>query len=1527
MGVDLAVYRARVGQFVPRIPNCLLTNFEYLCKAIASIRCGMTHDKMDRKGAVTFIALLLRAQGIEPNPGPGNRDQQPTENVMTEDDMNINSTSDSIMSSVLNQAIVSVLQNPTDTKRSSNNEYAGAVARPGPFTGVVSQSNLSLQVVINQPKLQVKNLKVKHADFVNTGEQTIIHTEIDDDEEIPKPKKARQDEMATENANRKRPATEENTIKDSDNLKRRKKDEEVNQKSDKRNTLEENAETMLKRHIEETANILVTRTAAEKAVVKRIKDYHMVVISGVTGEGKTTLGREICKKLRDGNLDESIKRKTPILITVPQDWSDVVNDKDDIVVFVDDIFGKTNYQTGLLNGWSPFFDRILQCLHKGNVCLVVTSRTHILKDARRESGVLSEMISDHILSEKKTVDLTVDHKLTYNERLDIYNKHSNQRQAGGRVMSTMPLTYHEIRLFPSNISIGFAQICNLFFTNDTFFEKGEKFFGNPLQMLTEEIERMRLTEPHKYFALVYCFLNDQTLDSRKLNRLKMEKDDYENLKVLAEVCGVIHTGNVLAMLKDGLNALDRTYLTRQNTVFTFGHQSIADSVSLVFGKENPELILEKCSNRVILEQLDVAGDDETELCTLHVPVDCFGHLSKRIYRMIMEGKGSITLESFPRFRNQEFADCLFEYITTKGDIRSFLLAHSVSFLEKCSSNSFFLRAFFNFNLDEFIVEEYGILEFAKSLQGTLKTSLKHRRLESISILLEKGAILTAEYLELAFKSEELKLVELVLSMNIWTKSEIKEHNSYKNSKHLRETLKNSAKMCEVRLIRSQYLTQKSYANPSSNAKSLCIKDMEMAAQEMDFNTLQKMCESPQLKKHCSQLIKAMLDSKHKRLLDVIAIKRIFGQIDGEVVRHALHSCDLDMFRFLLFSSTTNAAQLNSMLSEAIHLNKSEHIEVLVKAGGKPSHDEFVRKAGTNCTGVETVVETIMQATNWTPTQLAETLDAAVSFGAYTTIKVLLEGGAEFSHDALVNVCKRRYDPLVAKIEMIDRKTPEERKIFLEPLLQFLKGNTTDFESLTYCIPISVEYVFSNHEWSEEDMSKAIHAALESGSLHTVLFLRHKGGTLQNDALSTAVGRKCNTLNVVKFVRMCRKWSVDQLSNALHQALVLCRPDVVDYLHTEGAEFNTSSLQNVLQWHVEHHVQIRVIKYILENHKWSPEMHLCAIRFASDTNSPAIHQILEVIKTNLLTSDILLKLQEVKGLKEKSFRLLKSKGMTDELTIVLNKEIQEGGIDIVEHLTHEMNIPCDNDSLSNAMDNTRNYQSYNRLKMVSLVQESRDWSDDLLMKALDKAVKLGYTDVIFYLHDHGAMFSDQSLEYAIVDKNMAYDTYGLVIYMMKSRQYNKQQMDNALQKSLEVGHFQLVSMFYERGAEFTDKSLQNAIHKMWKTTERLPAVQFVLRAREWDAIEKNDALLSAVRLGDVRVIGCLLRCGGEVSNRCLSEVLHKKCKPSHRLSIIRLLLSGSTSLLQKHLEDAMKIARSLSESKLEEYIQKQIMKHT
>ncbi|XP_069118589.1 uncharacterized protein [Argopecten irradians] len=180
--------------------------------------------------------------------------------------------------------------------------------------------------------------------------------------------------------------------------KQKKGDKEV---SAERKHAEGSAEATIAKCIDDSDDVLVTRSRAEQAVVQCLKNYNMVFITGVTGEGKTTLAAKIMKDLRDGKLDETFAPKTPVRVFIPEDWTKVVDNEEDIVVFVDDVFGTSNYQVDLLNRWKPVFKAVEQALEKKKVLLLLTSRTHILADARRDAGITDDT-NDHILSEKKS---------------------------------------------------------------------------------------------------------------------------------------------------------------------------------------------------------------------------------------------------------------------------------------------------------------------------------------------------------------------------------------------------------------------------------------------------------------------------------------------------------------------------------------------------------------------------------------------------------------------------------------------------------------------------------------------------------------------------------------------------------------------------------------------------------------------------------------------------------------------------------------------------------------------------------------------------------------------------------------------------------------------------------------------------------------------------------------------------------------------------------------------------------------------
>lgn len=1277
---------------------------------------------------------------------------------------------------------------------------------------------------------------------------------------------------------------------------------------------------MISRHEDETDKFLVIRKGAMKAAAKCLKNYNVVVIVGVTGEGKTTMAREIWKQMRDGNLDKDIGPKTPVLLTIPEDWNDVVNSKDDIVVFVDDIFGRTNYQADLLNRWKAFFGRIQSCLHEKHVYMLATSRAHILKDARRCCGVFDGMVDDEILlSKMSTVDLTEVHELTTEEKTSIYRKFSSLQTPEDDLDSedsesslevyddffAQLSTLRAVHVMPSNIPIGFAQVCRLYFTNDKFHSRGGEFFKNPDVILTDEVERLRLQDPHKYFALVYCFLNDQSLDSGNLNPLKMSKPELEQVQLYAQACGVQETGSVMSLLENALDSLTGTYLTKQNAVYEFGHQSIADSVSLLFGKKNPDMILDKCSNRVILELLDVSETAQSDLCTLHVPQECYEHLIQRMCQMILEGDefNRITLESFPRFLNQNLANCFFQYVTEHGKLKALIKAHtgesyshsrSRSLLESCANNVTFLTAIYQLKVDEEIMEEVGILSFMEILQNTLQRSLKQKNIKGMEISLANGAVLTTECLKLAVQSHDKSLMDFVLANNMWTKSELRScigNETPEQTKAVTDALEIATRKCEVERIKNRYFKRRTYKSQTpSTLANMNSEDLTKAAKTMDFNILPHIFKDPLQEQIFGHLMRTMLDTLSKTLCDFMALKRVVGHIDGEIVQYALPRCDLETFRFLLLAADVTVDQVTAMLSDAIHLNKIHYIEILCKAGGKPSMSDFVHTAGSVDMGVSAlVVQAIVDCHTWSTKQLTDVLDAAVCSGTVETMEVLVGGGAHFSDDVLEKVSGRPNNKSLTKLPSID-------------------------------VPESVKYVFSKCKCSKEYISNALNTALKSGSFETVMFLMQEGGTFKHDALVEAVNRSQGTLDILKLVQGSQQWPVQELTNALTRALTICRSNVVEYLHTEGGRFEDDSLTNVLKWHVEHHVQIKIIKLILKARDWSGGQLHEAWRIALECKSNV--NVLELLqaKQGDLELGTVVKLFHYDTVEKASLeKLIRSKKdnpqLNGKLTDCLRNKIHEGCMEIVEYLVCDIKIRCNDHSLSDTMDNSRNHDNYDRMKMVRLVRESRDWSEMTLSAALDKALRFGYTDVVLYLREHGVRFTDRSLDMAMLDKNVGYDIVGLVKYVIKSHRYDRTHLSRAIEKAVEMGHYKLMLLFHENKAKLPDGCLQKSVNKSWSSADRLPAVKFVRQSREWNGNELSDALFESIRLRDVNVISFLSKQGGEVTFRCISEALEKKYKPSHRLCILKHLLSASTALTREDMVQAHAWAQHLSEKNL------------
>lgn len=514
---------------------------------------------------------------------------------------------------------------------------------------------------------------------------------------------------------------------------------------------------------------------------------------------------------------------------------------------------------------------------------------------------------------------------------------------------------------------------------------------------------MSMCDKGKYLALVYCFLQPkQKVDIRNLDPLKMSEEEKQTLKVYAEICGVECFKNHTNLLKESLNSLKKNYLSCEGTVYKFSHESVAENVCLVFSNQNPKVTLEKCSNRVILELLDLSQTGQKNPPYMVVPETCFDVLSERIYKMVTNDHSRswrrLTLESFSRFQNEAFASHFFKYLSEHKKIKEMISVHTENkgnLLAACANNAAFLSALFRYNVDTDLINQCGALYYTACTQYALHLAVQHKNTKTMHLLEKRGAIYDTDCLRYALRIREDEAVTpYVLSGNMWITSEVEQT---RNSDQVVFKYDVSSLKQKFYDIRPLHIERHQGQWKQGMHRHMTEEGSPEAFHYMLDNLL---ATAPNSEKRKS-LLRTILESKGKRLSDLICIRRILGpeSFDADLIQHALYRCNPDMIRFLVLSTTLTAQQLNDLLSLQVHFCHHKNIEILYRAGGRFNPRDFIQMSGICGDGIAQTID-IMKTLeqNFSPNTFSEALKSALCSGSKSTIRSLSNSGAKCDMD-------------------------------------------------------------------------------------------------------------------------------------------------------------------------------------------------------------------------------------------------------------------------------------------------------------------------------------------------------------------------------------------------------------------------------------------------------------------------------------------------------------------------------------------------
>lgn len=131
------------------------------------------------------------------------------------------------------------------------------------------------------------------------------------------------------------------------------------------------------------------RTEAVKLTLKTLKEEHIAILIGKPGDGKTTTAYQVMYAISNNhaaqNVDylKNIKQKLAIMIQSPDELQRYIDLDEELIVYIDDCFGSTNFDSEAAARWKNSLDLIYASAKNGNVYVLIGLQSIILEKIRK----------------------------------------------------------------------------------------------------------------------------------------------------------------------------------------------------------------------------------------------------------------------------------------------------------------------------------------------------------------------------------------------------------------------------------------------------------------------------------------------------------------------------------------------------------------------------------------------------------------------------------------------------------------------------------------------------------------------------------------------------------------------------------------------------------------------------------------------------------------------------------------------------------------------------------------------------------------------------------------------------------------------------------------------------------------------------------------------------------------------------------------------------------------------------------------
>lgn len=409
------------------------------------------------------------------------------------------------------------------------------------------------------------------------------------------------------------------------------------------------------------------QTTGFHVALRKLFSYQKVIITGGHGCGKTSLGMELLNYFSKTE-SEMFTKKSPFIIRVPNHWHVTVEPGQNLIILLDDIFGKVKLDEHSFSKWSCIFPDMHTCINDSRMCVfvIIVVRDNVLSN-------ISERIQRMELFQNAnncTVNLNIESSVSIDDKREILRRHfqfPSIRQIFVLCINheMCPDERNTIHISPGEIEsiisipklYAYPLCCYNYVNNETYLQRGPRFFIQPYEIMYNDIKHICEDDKLAYFLFCLILLSKSNEFLRKNTA-----DNYFGLgsklyNTLLEICNKPGFDSSLTIqLKHKISIFSGIYVQVLNngSVVRLSNQTTLETMVRILSHQHLDLLIYNLDLELLNSVLTMNINDSKDQ-KIYIPTQFYESVIDRFIYEILNGEQMHVARS-NAFNHQPFVE-------------------------------------------------------------------------------------------------------------------------------------------------------------------------------------------------------------------------------------------------------------------------------------------------------------------------------------------------------------------------------------------------------------------------------------------------------------------------------------------------------------------------------------------------------------------------------------------------------------------------------------------------------------------------------------------------------------------------------------------------------------------------------------------------------------------------------------------------------------------------------------------------------